>query len=208
MISDGFGDPAHVDSTLRAYHQWLHRMAYEFLPPGSPLHEDLVQEGRIAMWRALETYEAAQGALASWITKAARMKMKDIAHGTGQETGKAPMRGSRPADESPLANHLTEEGEPTDVSAVFLAIDAMNEVEVAYHHGEIAQAISSLSPRQQEYVLLRFWGGLDPASRSPGVRTLMNEYPVIKQRWLWSGTQSQAGAKARLAEQLQHLVDV
>ena len=42
-------------------------------------HEDLVAEGRIAMWRALDTYDPSRGALPTYLTQAARWRMRDVA---------------------------------------------------------------------------------------------------------------------------------
>jgi DNA-directed RNA polymerase specialized sigma24 family protein len=67
-----------VDQTLRDYDRWLHRTAYELLPPAfdsADAHDDLVQEGRIAVWDAVRTYCPDRGALPAWITLRARSKM-------------------------------------------------------------------------------------------------------------------------------------
>lgn len=41
--------------------------------------------------------------------------------------------------------------------------EKVDEVEVAYHYGEIHKAVSELPDRWREYVWLRFWGGLTDA---------------------------------------------
>lgn len=78
-----------------AYHNWLYKTAADFLPSGYNDTEidDLVQEGRIAMWKAYEAYDDCKGTLAPWLTNAARMRMKDLSHGHGKWTGHTGRRG-------------------------------------------------------------------------------------------------------------------
>jgi DNA-directed RNA polymerase specialized sigma24 family protein len=80
---------------LDDYHNWLYKTAADLLPGGyhDPEIDDLVQEGRIAMWFAYEKYDDCKGTLAPWITNAARMRMKDLAWGTGRWTGHTGRRG-------------------------------------------------------------------------------------------------------------------
>lgn len=203
-IDDSYGGH-HVDTTLKAYEKWLYRLAYDFTHDETRV-DDLVQEGRIAMWRALETWVPERVALPTWLTGAARMRMKDLAWGHGQPTGHEEMRGRKQVDETSL-DAIVEVQEGGEDSLDWLAIDALSDVEIAYHHGEIERAMDSLSPTQREYVFLRFWGNLDPASRHPHTKALMAQYPVMKKRWLWSGSARQVGAKQMLAEALGHLVD-
>lgn len=80
---------------LSAYHRWLYRIAADMLPGGflDPEIDDLVQEGRIAMWKAFDRYDDCKGTLAPWMTNAARLRMKDVAHGHGKYTGHTGRRG-------------------------------------------------------------------------------------------------------------------
>jgi DNA-directed RNA polymerase specialized sigma24 family protein len=80
---------------LDDYHNWLYRTAADLLPGGfyDPEIDDLVQEGRIAMWRAYEKYDDCKGTLAPWLTNAARMRMRDLAWGHGRWTGHTGRRG-------------------------------------------------------------------------------------------------------------------
>jgi DNA-directed RNA polymerase specialized sigma24 family protein len=78
-----------------AYHNWLYKTAADFLPGGyyDTDIDDLVQEGRIAMWKAYEAYDDCKGTLAPWLTNAARMQMKGIAHSHNRWTGHTSRRG-------------------------------------------------------------------------------------------------------------------
>lgn len=179
---------------LPGYRRWLHRVAYDMLPVTSADHDDLVQEGYVAMWRALDTYDSDKGPLPSWLTHAARMRMRDVAHGHGQWTGRPEQRGSRSVDATSLDELLATEPEHPSLAGM------LDEVELAYHEGEIAEALAALSPAQRRYVFARFWLGLDPTSRAPAMRALVAQVPELSQRWLWQR------ARVVLRERLHHLV--
>jgi len=132
---------------LASYRLWLLKMATVLLPGRRCDWHDLAQEGHIAMWRALRTYDPSRGALASWLTTAARMRMTDVVR-RGVYTGMPHHRGRPRHVDIPTA-----ELEPAGVSTL------IEGVELAYHRGEILDALGRLSPQQREYVLLRFWGG-------------------------------------------------
>lgn len=177
-------DPEILDD----YKGWLHVVANSLVD--RERHDDLVQEGRIAMWRALETYDETRGSLPSWLTRAAEMRMRDLAWGTGQPTGHEAVRGSRPVEEGPSLDGMVED----EIEAL------LGHIEEAYHDGEVMQVIrSELSPKQQEYVFLRFWGGLDPRSQNPTLQAIMKTFPVLGQRHHWQRS------KAILREHLEHL---
>lgn len=185
-----------TDFDVADYEGWLQRVANAFLPPTSPHHDDLVQEGRIAMWRSLESYDPAKGALPTWVTGAARMRMRDLAHGTGQPTGKEAARGRRPVGE------ISTDALQQDFPGLWAQMEAREAVEglldavaIAYHRGEIHRALDNLTPEQRHYVVMRFWGGVDPGSRSPGLREVA---PKLNHR-LWPAIAQE------LAEELAHL---
>ena len=96
---------------LPAYHNWLYKTAAGLLPAGyrdSDI-DDLVQEGRIAMWKAYAAYDDCKGTLAPWLANAARMRMKDVATGHGRWTGHTGRRGWTDATDrnKPLVLPLT-----------------------------------------------------------------------------------------------------
>jgi RNA polymerase sigma factor (sigma-70 family) len=177
-------------SIIADFDKWLHAVANRLTDEAH--HDDLVQEGRVAMWRALQTYDESLGALPSWLVRAAEMRMKDVAWGRGQPFGHEAVRGVREVDMGPSVDELSEQ----QVEAL------MGFVEEAFHDGEVLRVIRErLTPRQQEYVFLRFWGGLDPSSRAPGMQALVAQFPVLKERWHWQR------AKPVLAEALAHRRD-
>lgn len=190
-----------IATVLPDYHRWLHRLAYDLLPAGSADHDDLVSEGYVAMWRAFETYDSTRGALPTWLTGAARLRMRDLAFGSAQWFGHEPVRGHRDVETDSLDAWLDSYGESHDA----FGVDVLDGVEQAYHDGEIAEAMAGLSPSQREYVYVRFWLGIDPGSRTPVMQALREQFPVVKKRYLWSGSSKMVGARERLAESLGHL---
>lgn len=203
-LSDGFGDQPLVESDeaiIDSYTKWLHKVANDYLPLWHERHDDVVQEGRIAMWRALATYDATKGSLPSWLTTAAKQRMKDVSFGRGRPTGHEEMRGSREVEVDVSLDALAEDG----IEMMLTAHDSLSGVEIAYHAGEIAEALDSLSPAQRRYVIGRFWCGLDPSSREPGMREFVDLVPEMRKRHLWAGSSKQVGARDRLAQRLLHL---
>lgn len=91
--------------------------------------------------------------------------------------------------------------EADDPGAMLAAADLLEGVEWAYHRGEVARAISELTEPERLYIAARFWYGLDPTSRLPGMRELVEQVPVLAQRWHWQS------AKKKLRERLAHLAD-
>jgi DNA-directed RNA polymerase specialized sigma24 family protein len=137
--------------------------------------QDLAQEGWIAAWRTLDEQHPNPAALAR---TAAAWRMKDAFY-RRQSFGSERERG-RNGVVHPIPAALIE----TDFPPVW---DDLDQVLEAYHHGEIMAAVNSLSERQQQRVIDRFWKGI----YSDG-------------RW-WS--EPVTGARAILREQLGHLRD-
>lgn len=202
MISDGFGNYDHdqAEEILAGYEKWLHSVARQIMPWNHPEYEDTVQEGRIAMWRALATFDRTKGALPTWLTGAARMRMQSLQWGHGQPFGREATRGTQEAQATVSIEALVESD--GDIGDESLELEEI--VFAAYHHGEIMEALRSLSDEQREYVVKRFWGGVDPNSRAPVMKDLMRESPTMKKRWLWSDPRT--GARQRLQEILGHLM--
>lgn len=197
MFSD---DPkSDPEGVLADYHRWLFAVARDLAWTPSDV-DDIAQEGRIAMWRALRTFEGDKGSLPSWLTTAARMRMRDVARGR-PSTGHEAVRAHNEPAVAVSLDSMEEEGE---AERVFNLIDTYDYVETAYHKGVIAKALETLSVKQREYVLLRFFAGLETTSMAPATMALRAQYPVLGRRDLWSNTHG-TGAKQRLAEALREL---
>lgn len=188
-----------IERVLPDFRRFLYAVAHRLDRTGQHV-DDLAAEGSIAMWRAMGTYDPTKGALASWLTRAAELRMTEVAWRRRPWTGQPAHRGARSVQDTPVLDGF----DTPDV--LFEAVDALEGVELAYHHGEIAKALDTLSPSQRRYVLARYWLGLDPTSRAPEMKRLCALVPEMRRASaLWLGTTGQRGARDRLAEALAHL---
>lgn len=186
------------DRVLNSYRRWLHKVVNLLQDDvGHPDHDDLVQEGYVAMWKALQTYDPARGAISAWLTTAARMRMKDCLRTHCGWTGQSPAYGGgkRP-DEGTTVMSLMDDD--LVLEEMLGAADLLESVEVAYHRGEILRAVSSLTPSQRRYVVYRFWLGWEPSWRGAGI-SLAEALSVKRPDQLW------VGARTRLRSRLGHL---
>lgn len=142
---------------LAEYRPWLRTVARNLL---SDRHqdwiEDLAQEGWIGMWRALPKHDPEVAPL--------DFHLKMVATNTMKSALQKWLRAERGGKQGARINYNQGEiavGHSAEVDfwSVF-GVDLPG-VELAYHYGEIAQALAELSPKQREYVILRFWYGYD-----------------------------------------------
>lgn len=143
-----------MDDVLKDYRRWLLKMATLIAPSRPDVWQDLAQEGHIAMWKALSTFDESKGALPSWLCGAAKLRMTDVYRrdtwfGTPSVRGHKRERAARPID-------VSDDWVETLIGAT---ADALAAVEWQYHEGEIYAAINALPPHQREYVYRRFWKG-------------------------------------------------
>lgn len=129
--------------------------------------EDALQEGRIAVWRALEKKPEATdsylGQAATWairhVQRGNSLTGEQRKHG-GKDTLPDPMR-TRPAQLDPS---LVDHDHPAPAE----------DHDLAAHEREIHAAVAELPDVHRKYVVARFWGELDrkeigqALGRSPG----------------------------------------
>lgn len=195
------------DRVLAQYSRWLHWYANLVQKTWAHNeHDDLVQEGRIAMWKAIATYDQSRGALATWLITAAKMRMKECIkrdHWTGLPTRYG--HGGKVPDEGVTVMSLMDDD--LTLTEILEAADLLDAVELSYHRGEILQAIASLSENQRRYVVYRFWLGWNPTSRqNNGGPSLAEAIGVKRPDMLWG--EKNRGARDRLRERLLHLETV
>lgn len=182
-----------VEQILPKYRKWLYAVARDICGPAfAQHHEDVAQEGYIAMWRAVGTFDPDLGAAPSYLTHAAMMRMTDVARrGFKTWTGRDPMRGSRDVSVATSVERLREGREDFDVEDVLSAL-MLDHAAFAYHEGEISAALDRLTERERRYVYARFWYDMPVAEIDAmfGVRSLS----------IWNT------AKPKLREDLAHLV--
>ena len=161
--------------------------------------EDAIQEARIAAWQSWVKHRNR-----AYMNIAVTQRLIEVVHrdrpmlGTPKSTAKErdPLRRMNAALDDPDTREALEN--TLDPSIVLLADTVLDQVVMAYHEGEIIEAINSLPPKYQEYVVLRFWHGLKPAEiaamqgmTTSGLKSAWNRY-----------------IRPALAERLAHLADV
>jgi DNA-directed RNA polymerase specialized sigma24 family protein len=191
-----------IDEFVADMNDWLRRRALLFCGSGSHLRfDDAVQEGRIELWRTYRETGDSQQAMAR-----ASVRMKAVAFNVGvRMTGEAPReRYTAPQEADSLDRPV---GEFETLGDLIEAAGALDDVEWAYHHGEILAAFNALTPKQRQYVYARFWCGIDMpvGSRTEGVKQAKEQNPILRRDVLWTGNKTTVGAKQRLAEALEHL---
>lgn len=205
--SDDFGDgPGAVSDFLEVFESRITGMAVNMgIGRDNPKFDDAVQEGLIAAWKAFEENEP--GVRIAYAIQTAKYRIREMAlkHNT-KPTGGSEKRRYEPVAEPLSGTDDKDGGEFTP--EVFIDHDALEGVEMAYHYGEIQEAISRLTPRQRQYVFARFWCGMDPDGihMNPGMREARTNNPFLRRDILWTGSKTALGAKRKLAEDLAHLV--
>lgn len=116
---------------------WLRVTAANMTTPDQSA--DLAQEGWIAMWRALPSYDESRPA-GPWFKTAARHAMYNV------------IRNSHAAQRD-----VRRELNCWDVTEVMDVGWEHPGLDVAYHRAEIKQAIDELTDHQRQYVTARFW---------------------------------------------------
>lgn len=132
---------------LLSYRSWLRTVASKMTRPDQT--EDLAQEGWIAIWRATKTYNG-QTPLDWYLKQKAHQRML-----TCVTRDWVTIKASQDVPAG-LPSLFYVSDEDTVWDALFIDF---GDIEWAYHHGEIMQALGALTPREREYVALRFWGG-------------------------------------------------
>lgn len=179
------------NAVLQDYRRWLYFMAYQMADSPADV-DDLAQEGYIAMWRALDTFDPDRGALPPWLTRAAKMRMHDVVRRDvqfGQDYKRNPgsTDGRSVSLEALAAPELADFEDRT--------ADRLAEgVALAYHHGQIHAALQNLPESQRQYVVMRFWFGMSNPEIQPLVEGNVTH--------LWHGPK---GARARLRLALDNL---
>lgn len=154
-----------IEQVLPDYRAWLRKVASGILGPTHEALDDLVQEGYIAMWRAVETFDPDQAPADFWIKRSAHQRMLLVVRRHMSWTGLPDRRTDgghggnvpdRPVLSFAALNEHQIDYDPQDI----MAGDAIEKAALGYHDGEILWALNQLAPREREYVVRRFWQGL------------------------------------------------
>lgn len=178
--SGGFGDDLDVTELIQAKETLLQIIVSE-RAPNPTTREDVLQEARIIIWQLANRPRRDDG----YLHAAVRHRVDDVRN-RQTWTGHTGTRGH--TDVAKMAGLLQWD--------VLEAAATLSDLTLAYHEGEIADAIASLPPHQRAYVVLRFWGGMT----EPEIAAEMDRSVATVQRW-W------ADAKPALRGALAHLQD-
>ena len=184
-INDDFGDPG--DRFVRQWESWIWKTARDICWPNHmDKIDDVRQEGRIALWHGHTEPHALRNA---------ERRMRSFAFGRRPQTGHTRGAGGEGMDVQQVVVLDAPVNEGVTVMDLLAAVDLLGEIEIAYHHGEIMQAINSLPDEHREYLYRRFWEGWNDSeiARSMGVST-----SGMHNRWVRT-------IRPALIERLQHL---
>jgi len=173
---DGFGDNLDVGEVLEAQEARIAFHARMAVRPHADV-DDLKQEARIAIWREAVKHpgDPLHGLAPVVIRRAvtaAAVHQRWTGNVEDRKGGKAkdPLR--RPHGSLDLEVGNDDEGAEVTTFAdtlVLVANDVLEAVVLAYHYGEIWQAIAELPADHKEYVYMKFWLGL--SEREIGAKT-------------------------------------
>lgn len=143
-------------TSVAKYERWLHREAYRV---GRIDHDDLVQEGRIAMWKQEIKHG---GEHAGFMTNSAALRMRQVAG------GEKAFGGIKVAVRDVAPDVSLDQFEPTVVGRLSPEqTDLAEQAMMAYHHGAISQAINRLPERQRQATLkILTDGAMTPQERA------------------------------------------
>lgn len=188
MSGSGYGDQLSPEELIARHELLAYKIANERLAHSMPGEiEDAVQEARIALWEVAQRKpEASQ----KYLNGVVKYRVATHARYPAYVTGAASVQGKqqmRPGE----AHTLDDPDNP-----VFLtdASDALDKVLLAYHEGEILQAIGALPDLHKRYIVMRFWGGMTNVEIAAQL-----DMNIRKIDELWRS------ARPKLREALEHL---
>lgn len=153
--------------------------------------EDLCQEAWIEIWKYFsKNPEDAETKSKKFFGMMAKRKMHDIIIRGYKTFGASSEKRTRGAiiNDIPVSLYYKE---MSSISRIWESLQTTNDdLELAYHNGEIADAIQSLPSRQREVIELMYWKGLT-------AQEVKREHRIDRNTYV--------EAKRKLREKLQHL---
>ena len=161
---------------LERWRPYVHALARELLFENeSAFLEDLAQEGWIAIWKELRNNRTPE-----YLKQCARHRMWGVLRDVRAK--KRDHRRSMPV------------GSSKEIDIIGALTVDLGDVEIAYHQGELVEAINRLTPRQRDYVILRFWCGYS--------------YPQLTEYFGYDPSEIWRSSKLQLRRKLAHLANV
>lgn len=152
--------------------------------------QDLIQEGYIAMWKALKTFDGSRGHLPSYLKMKAKGRILECLS-RSIWTGTPPRYSSGISPDEPAVDTSL-----STVQDLLEVTDSIDFVAMKYHEGEILQAMQALGPIQRDYVVRRFWYGQTNAMMTA------DDSVTYQPEGAWKK------AKLVLGEELEHLASL
>jgi RNA polymerase sigma factor (sigma-70 family) len=157
LLHDGLGDALTNSEVVENYWLWAHKVANSKRQPYHRDHDDLVQEALVEIWQVLERKGGKTAVSASYLAQAGSHRMNDVLDGRPMRGN--PSEGGQTYRPKTVSADAIQDAVP-DLWEQLFSVDALDDVEIAYHHGQIMAAIAELKPEYRRYVVLRFWGGM------------------------------------------------
>jgi RNA polymerase sigma factor (sigma-70 family) len=160
-LQDGFGDDLTIEEYIQSNERLLKIKAAE-RTRGSEvardIWDDVLQEGRIVQWAVLEKRP---GSARAYVSAAMSHRIIEVLT-RGTWTGMPTAQG-RPRDPLRRGDRSSVDDETLQLDQVVDQANWVDQVQLAYHHGEINQALDQLTFTQRAHVVARFWYGLSNA---------------------------------------------
>lgn len=204
MLNDGFGASS-VEDFMAEWEGFIRSYAFRVCADPSR-REDVAQEGRVALWKAkTEGHD--------WPVEVAKSRMKQIAWYPHRNPPVGSVHEGNRYEPQTLSVQAAASNTETDegfVEAIFGMVDTLGDVEWAYHAGEIADALASLTEKQRAYVYARFWMGMEGNTDAAQLAKAMNPQVNDRRGDVWGGRKDRhgnrvPGAREKLAVRLEHL---
>ena len=155
MLSDGYGEQMPLDQVemLLVEKERLLQIQAAERGTGPNDWDDVLNEARLTLWEVLRKRPDAPSA---YLHASSRMRITEVLT-RGNWTGQPSQRGKPSVD--PLRRIDRDSIDDPEWDVQIEASDRLDSILMAYHEGEILQALADLPERHRLYVVLRFWGG-------------------------------------------------
>jgi DNA-directed RNA polymerase specialized sigma24 family protein len=164
VLQDGFGDHLSAEEMtveIESRERLLRLKAGDRLrgsSASSDIYQDVLQEGRIVQFEVLSRRPDAPPA---YVSAAMSNRITEVVS-RGTWTGMSRTHGKQ-LDPLRRRDRDSISDETLRLDEVVSSSQLLDEVALAYHHGEIAEAISALTFTQRVHVFSRFWMGMSNA---------------------------------------------
>jgi hypothetical protein len=160
VLSDGFGDSLSTEemtAEIESRERLLRLKAGDRLrgsSASSDVWDDVLQEGRIVQFEVLLKRPNAPP---SYVSAAMSNRISEVVS-RGTWTGMSRTHGKQ-LDPLRRRDRDSVNDETLQLDEVVATGQVLDEVLLAYHHGEILEALNALTFTQRAHVVRRFWGG-------------------------------------------------